>query len=350
MGRVSDFLEGLRTPSTLAVSTALAVTSASAAFLVTAIDEDFVASERGSLLFREGPEDDDLEATSRALRLAHRDPDVPLVAVFGASDVREMIDRPLFAERIAAGFDGPVEIAYLDQPKQGMLEFAALASRIPDGTRGVLLLGMGIGRFDGDPVRDATARPRVGFRTPTRIDGEALVDDGTGIFLVDNVRFYFARLPGVIRNLTRGTPSLVAHRYDTRPPMTAEAWTSKGGEIMGRLSRFDANYDRNAQILAEAIRDLRARTRMEIVVTRFPINPRFVREVIGQERHDAWLARIVELLYSNGLEAFDLSAAGLTESDYWDWLHIGDPVARARVTELVAPLVTAALRDGESRP
>lgn len=356
MGRWSSFLEGCTRPSAVSVTIALALAAGTFAAAVTVIDERFVGSRAGRDLLAFGRSDDDLEITSRVLELRERDPARPLVVVVGASETREIIDRERFDAAIADGRASPVDTLVLAQPRQGLAEVRRIADEIPDGTSGVFVLSLGIGRFVADEADagNELTWPRLGFRTGRRDaelrDAGAKVPQATGIFLLDNLRFYFPRLMVSPRNVVLGPPKRLMHRYDERPPMTADEWDAKARLIASRLGEFDANCAVNAARVAEVIDDLRRRTRMTVVATMLPVNPRFVAEVIGDGPYRAMTGKVLAMVDAAGLPLADLGRAGLSTGDYWDWIHLCSPEARDRTTDLIVETVRNALEPAGATP
>jgi hypothetical protein len=356
MGRWKSFQEALLRPSTAATLIAIAVAFTTIVACGALIDERLVGSGTGRDLLPFGRSDDDLEVTSRVLELRRRDDGRPIVIVLGASETREIIDRPRLESQLT-GSDGTApELLMLTQARQGLSEVVRLVEEIPDGTRGVLVLSLGVGRFvvGDDDAGNELIWPRLGFRTERR-DAELRAagqspPSPTGIFLVDNLRFYFPRLLALPRNLLLGPPVRRIHRYDDRPAMSAEEWQSRADFTRQRLAEFDANFTANAELLTRALEALRARTRMTVVVTSLPVNPRFVDEVIGDERYRAMIARMFAMVEGWNVELVDLSAARLAVEDYWDWIHLRIPAARARTTDLLAPAGLRGLAAAKERP
>jgi hypothetical protein len=336
----------------------LALTLAVGAFAlaVTVIDERFVGSQAGRDLLAFGRSDDDLEITSRVLALRGRDPGRPLVLVVGASETREIIDRERFEAALAEGRSEPVDTLILAQPRQGLAEVRRIADEIPDGTPGVFIFSLGIGRFVADEADAGNELiwPRLGFRTGRRdaqlLAAGARVPPATGLFLLDNLRFYFPRLMVSPRNVVLGPPKRRMYRYDDRPPMTAAEWDAKAKLISSRLGEFDANWADNAARVAEIIDDLRRRTRMTVVATMLPVNPRFVDEVIGDGPYRGMTGKLLAMVETAGLPLADLSRAELATGDYWDWIHLRSPEARGRTTDLIVETVRNALEPTGATP
>lgn len=345
MGRWSSFLEGCTRPSAVSVVLALGCVAAAFATAITVIDERFIATPTARELLTLGHADDDLEVTSQVLGLAGRDPGRPLVVMVGASETREMIDLDRFRATVSPdGVDG-VDTEILAQPRQGLAEIHRLAERIPDGTEGVFVLSLGIGRFtsaegeaDGEPNF-----PRLGFGggrgdpEPSGTERRALL--GRGSFLLDNLGFYLPRLLRLPRNVVLGAPRHSIHRYDRRPPMPAAEWDLKARQMQSRLEGFDAGFAANAERLAAIVGRLRQRTRMSVVATILPVNPRFADETIGADRYRSMVDRVIGLVEAEGLPVIDLEGVGLSTSDYWDWIHLRSPETRARITDLLATTV-----------
>lgn len=343
MSRLASLFGGFREPSATLVIVSLAVVLTAVAALAIGIDEELVGSPRGRELLRFGRSDDDLEVTSLALGLRGRSPDVPVVLILGASETREMVDAQGLERSLHEALDPRAEVLILAQPRQAFDEAARIIEFIPDGTPGVCVLNVTFGRFSRPPgdFREL-AWPRLGFRSERREEElrtlGAAVPDRTGIFLLDNLRFYFPRLIAIPRNLVLGTPERVTHRYDHRPPrgeLGAEFIEERISEFRDRLADFNAHFDANAAKLDAIVEELRRRTRMKVLVTGLPHAPGDVQRRMGEDTYRSMTGRIAERVMEKGLPWIDLAGASLTDRDYWDGLHISSPAARARITELM---------------
>jgi hypothetical protein len=106
-------------------------------------------------------------ATGRALKLGLSSSRDLRVVVVGASSTREAMDADDLERTVLEHAGVRVRVDNLATGSQFLVESMALSERIPDGARGVLLIGVGSVRFSAPPESLAVyaEAPRLGIRS-----------------------------------------------------------------------------------------------------------------------------------------------------------------------------------------
>jgi hypothetical protein len=360
---VLEFLRGLTTPSPAAGAAMLATIPAVCVVLALVVTPRFVARHGYAALAR-GPADDDAHLLQSILRLhtgtaGHGGPHV---LVLGSSSDREMIaSAPALANGIGAVTGRAPDVHLLTSSGQSLVESAVLLEMLPAGVEGVIVIGMKLERV---PRFDEVFRPeaggrrslacRLGFRSA--FGDRAMRARGvtqpprTGLYLLDNVAFLWPRGAALVSFLaSRSGPRFEApHWYLETPPLDAAGMAERRERIRDRLARAtDARVEEDLATLAEAIRAVRARGRVELVLLRSLAHPRYGTDILGAERDARFTARLHAFAAEQEAHVWDMRAgAGLTEADFHDWSHLRTPEAMERCTAVLAARIGALLTHG----
>lgn len=238
-------------------------------------------------------------------------------------------------------------------------EMAALTEQLPPGPGGVLVIGLTPGILATGPsdngwnsLATVIKMPKLGF-TSAALDEEARhagisVPVRTGIYGLDNAKFFLSRRRAILRNFFRGgmdyADPLTAFWYaDVNRP---EFWREEVAALSGVAASYDTNAAYNFYVIARFIERARNQNPIRVIILESPINPSWQNEAEGA----AFFAR-----YRTNLQAFAAKqnaafltvseSAGLKAEDFVDYEgHIGNEAARRRCTEILAEGVAHELR------
>lgn len=350
--RRAAFLAGLLTPSLLALAITIAITLGLLTLVLLGM-KSFAASPYVAYAAN-GPRDHSVWVTSRVLRLQAAPPDTrrPLLAIIGASVTRSSFgtERQIAAAmREATGRD--VEVAVLATGLQGIVEHIEIVEALLTGRPTWFVVGVGPSRVAADVERSQkmVLEPEVGFRTPA-VNDYARVDglkpfEASGSFLVDNYKFWLARLTQIPLRLVLGPPRQDQTTWLGRR-MPPTAFRDRADLAATRLATYDANVARNLALLEHLADRLKAHPEAHLTLVEHAINPVFVRDWMGEDFYAAHIARMRSWARAHDIDYVTLALdAQLEDADFFDWAHLSRPEAVARLrTDLTRHLAEEPLQ------
>lgn len=341
--RWGAFRSGLTEPSPAALAATLLVAAALAAAALLGIDAGFVAG-RGAHYLARDPGDQDVLLASRALALSRRRSAEPLVLVTGSSATHESVLADALAEALAAeGRAG--EVWKLTSLGQTLVPTVGIADLVPEGARGVAVIGVGPARFGHSRAQLARmARGRdSGFRSP--LLDETLRDLGvdpgprTGIYLVDHHRFVLPRIRHLAWRLLLLEPVHFRRTWFRDRPADQE-WP----ELMRRtalpmIDRYPYNARPNLELLRTAVERLQRHEGLRVVLLEHPADPE-VRAGRVRAQYERHRRNLLELEARTGAAYVDLQETlELPSEVFYDWCHLrSDEAARRFTVELARRL------------
>ena len=242
----------------------------------------------GYRYFMAGGKDYYASVTAQAMKLSRAPQDNPSVVIIGASSIRAIISSEEDLSRWIAEQTGilpDVELLCIGGLRPW--EMAALAGQIGPNFDGVVVLDFGINllsRTRAD-LSNLIEQPRLGFVSEV-FDSEVerrefQLPHRSGRFIVDNANFFLARTAHLTLNLVKGPVEYQPHRHGPGPAMDAANWRLGSERIMKIQQEFDSNVEQNLAVVTRILERLKARN-IVVAVLEAPINPKFVREEIGE--------------------------------------------------------------------
>jgi hypothetical protein len=334
------FADGLLQPSLLALTVAAILVLGVMAAAALVIDERRMAGPDAAL-FAMDPLDDYAFATTDALRLLQAPPRGKHVALIGTAAMREALtaDEDI-AARLAAGLGAPLPVIDFMGGGQSGIEMAALAESLGRDFEGVIVLGVSFSRLatDNSELAMLVKEPRLAFAS-SAADAEIRAagfapSRRTGLYVLDNYKFFVARYRYVLWHLLTGTrPEHRNRTYLGRAAATPAQWSSDAAILKGRIAHYPERADNNLGAVERLIRLFPDRARQRIVLLEIPLNPRAAAELVGEDFVAAHRARMQAFAERQGVLYWDLNqSAGLTPADFQDWAHINGAAAQDRWT------------------
>ena len=307
-----------------------------------------MASEKHRYFAKNG-NDVDVFTTGNALALANRSVNSPAVVILGASAIRNAIMTEKIEELLERDTGARINVFDLTTSRQTFWDAAALADMIPKSSKGIAVIGVGANRLTFDPsyLAELVREPRLAccsvmFDQEARLAGippRSL----TGVYLWDNRKFFLARSNYTIKNLITGPPNRF-HRYLGKKPKAQREWQDHNQRVMDRFKHYAQQAEENLAVISRIVERLRTKTSMSVVLLEPPMNQKFVREYMGEDRQNRYQTRIRRFAQEHDLLYWDLNdKAKLTESDYYDWCHLRLRDAVARYTTTLANNLSALL-------
>lgn len=354
-----ELIRGLSRPSGGAVTLALLINVAWITALCAAVTPGRLAGGLDQYLAR-SERDDDVFAAAKAFRMRSLPATTPLVVATGASAELETLDEgDLAAEFAARGFEG-VAVLNTATSRQPFTDAMKLVEQIPDGSRGVVVVGIGPSRLTAgrEVFAEALEAPRLPIRSEyeTRLAAEFGVELPwtTGIYALDHARFLAPRMRGFLSRVVKHRPvQHITQKYVGLGRSRGAKWTWRGEMVAERLEHYDAHVDLNLGVLRDIVVRIRERTEMRVLLVEHCVNPRFVAEFTEPGTYDAHIERVRRFAEGLGVPYVHLrEAAGVQEEDFHDWCHLRSRIAIQQcagvVAERAAPLLRASLA-GEDR-
>jgi hypothetical protein len=280
-------------------------------------------------------------ATGRALKLGLSSSRDLRVVVVGASSTREAMDADDLERTVLEHAGVRVRVDNLATGSQFLVESMALSERIPDGARGVLLIGVGSVRFSAPPESLAVyaEAPRLGIRSD-QLDAlyrEAGIDapPRTGVYAYDNLAYLAPRFEFLVLRLALRRPARqIPHGYLGLPQTKPDGriWRAARKRLVG----YDAHREHNRDLLRNLVRHVRSRTGMKVMLVRPPVNPRFnsgLEDRTLPGRHHRFMREVAAELDAPFLSLPEI--APCTEDEFWDWCHLRSREAIRRCSEAV---------------
>lgn len=317
-----EFIKGFLEPSFFSVTSALSVCAIICLFCLFVINEDFFISERHRY-FLSDASDDSLLVTSEALQM-FRLGGKKMLVVSGASSTRVSVIKNKLAE-----VAGPSFLVFkLCMGRESLWETAKLLDMIPEGTEGVVVIGLGPSRFTRAPedLIEIANNTRIGFNTEAF--DEELELNGIqperqfGNYVLDNQTFLIVRLKYLIKNLLSGPPAFVS-RYFGRERASEEELERISNRVFERFEFYEKNYEFNQSILERIILRLKDKTGMRIVLLEHPVDPGFIQDYLGKEFYWEHKDRVGKFALKHGISYWNAAdVIGFEEDDFYDWTHL----------------------------
>jgi len=331
------FLNGLTKPSICALVVALAVIIILFTATVFVIDREFVKGDGDSLL-AEGRRDYDCLVTSLGLRLAEHDTSQrPIFVLLGASTTRASFLEEDLNELLHSDSQDTPALFKLCTSGQSLLEPIILASQLPTGAEGTVVLAVGPGTFCKSPAEIASSVHRLGVLTsrPVLKENGLEFQVASGFYFVDNWRFLVPR----VQNLAFGSRKANYIEYAFSQYSESHARESFP-KAYARLDKYDENSDFNFELLSQFISAVSKHRGVQIVFVQPPINPLFVREFDLSELLSRFSKRLRDFLGAQGIPVIFLNeSAALVESDFRDYGHLCNRKASRRCSEALARFI-----------
>jgi len=292
--------------------------------------------------------------TTEALRMQRADPSELAVVVVGSSSTRHVFeDHEAFRARVEEQVGEPVRLHFLASGGQTLWESALLLDHLPEGFRGVVVIGLHPGRaiWDEADLRGWLDNPRLGLRSETtaslrdRLGMEPR--ETTGSYFLDNIAFWSARRTAIVLNWIRGPHRYERHGREISEPPSAYAIQLRDTGAAERMLHWREGGEEGARTLAELTSRLSARG-IEVLVLFSPLHPNVPR------LHPAEFRRFRDLVEGSarqgGAHVVDLNArAHLEEPDFRDAFHLDARDPRERSEAVLAQDTVEALRRIQAR-
>lgn len=285
------------------------------------------------------------EITLRAMEITHGEPSDFTVTILGTSGIRSFITHPdLIEQEVERTAGADVSTHYLAAKGMSVIEMAGVLDYIKDQCRGIVLIQLSPVALSETAAEQAqiAASPRLGLSSELydaeleRATGVAVTR--TGPYFLDHWRFYAARMNGnVIRHVLRGPPQTpLRHHSDGAPPTDVE-WQILTRRERGELTTFQQENQRNMAIVDRAIDRVRQTRRVEVVLLRLPVAPRWVPHVRTKEEFAAFGKLMSEWAQRRGYRYWAINdEAKIDPEDFEDYVHLGDPDAQEQCTRIIA--------------
>jgi hypothetical protein len=320
-----QFYQGMVSHSKTSIWSAILFLFIASAVALTTVDEDFVYSDFHRYLASHAI-DERLFVTERAYALFSSGNEHPKFVVLGGSASLVASSTPV----INASLENyGYEHYNLAWSRQSLLESLYLVSRLPEHSKGVILVGVGPSRvaIDRNALKNRITRHGGGLTSAPFDEAMRKHDfqpaDKTGFFLIDNRKFLLARYRAVLKNLVFGAPQRAVHAYFGATLQGNEAFDKIATRVDNRIAKgYQDSVDLNLELLGDIIALARSNTEMEVVLVEHPINPRFVSEYLGTEFYVAHKQRVSDFAAEHGVDYVDIAAEHLQEELYFDWTHL----------------------------
>jgi hypothetical protein len=343
------FLQGLLQPSLAAVVTALCVIATCFGLACFLIRPDMLGPD-GIRRFALNAVDDEAFVSARLLELAQAGTTQPLVAILGASAVRESFvseQETAAAIRSATGLD--VEVALLAAAGQLSWQSRAIVEHLPRDRPLIVVLGVGplkllpplerlAGlRKDGDYAFRSNALDdefrRASMRPPVR----------TGIYLIDVAPFYVKKLRSFFSNALSGSVPVPAERRYAAGGYGADDARDYESQTALLKHHFDEYYEEMAAqhlaVIDRLTHDVAAHDG-RLLLFETPLNPRFVEGELGAAKAAEVRGRLRAFARARGIPFVDLGAnARLQPADFADVTHLSSAAAQNRMRRELAATI-----------
>ena len=334
--------EGVTRTSLLTVAGVVLFAAAQLAALCLLITPDRMARMNPGLMMA-GPHDFDVQATVAAQRVARTAPPSTGVVLVTTSSGRHAIaDEASFAEELSKLTGREVRFDLVASGRQSVWQLVQILDQLPETFSGVVLVTVGPSRFAKG--REALARelrwPRLG------LDSNWLRDEvtraglpsqwQTGVYFLDQGRFFAARRRQIVRNAILGGPTYQLHRFNFPGRASEARWEQL-------LPEFDRRMDQalgeegalTRSVLERTIARVRERADVQIALVEATRHPRIV--AMYGSRYPRYRQEVAEMAARADVPLWQLDAeAGITASDFYDWTHLGSQPARSRYQSVLA--------------
>ena len=267
----------------------------------------------------------------------------PGIVLLGGSTMRESVDVPYLRSRLEGG-GHQLQIEDLTFSAQRVIDTIALIDFIPEGFRGIVVVGVNPVRIGGKTdVKELIHSRRIGILGPTLIEeaGHWPVEQPatTGFYAWDNRRFLLALwkdIVGILPGLATGNAKRVQttrHFYLDMPP-PEEKWLLRHFEyVSNSLSNYDTVAPLNLAALARMQAYLRERG-MRMVLVETPVNPRFLQDKLGKTFYTRHIEGMERFAKEQGIPYLQPGARlDVPIEHYHDWAHFRTASAQYAFTE-----------------
>jgi hypothetical protein len=343
------FWHGVTRPSLTSLVVAFSLSALLFVALCFSITPDFLKRSKYRYLM-ENPFDRRLPVTNKIFYSRRLKP--PDIVILGDSlIVRCMAGEERLADMVAAKLARPAPLVYdLSLDGESLWEMVALVDQLPPRFNGVLVLGVGPGIISV-PLEDyanAIYKPGLGF-TSEALDNEARsrgvkVPYRTGIYFVDNWRFFAARRYHIARNLL-----IMGPQPDGDPLDVSWMKLDKRQELLRidleELKQYVHDYDPNSQtnlaIIGRIVAKLKERGNASFILLEAPINPLWYDQHNAKEFVERYQNDLRRFAIEHGMSYLSLTKeAALIPDDLADYKgHIATHEARERCTQAIASKV-----------
>lgn len=289
-----------------------------------------------------------------AYRMRDLGSDRPGVVLFGSSSVRECLSSPgelqaMLADRTGTTF----EILDVTAGALSPWEMSALLEHARPDFRGAVVIPLGMAKLVAPPsVLDLHRNSPLLDRGYASYDEECRragldAPARTGVYLIDNHRFFVPRRGAFVRNVLRGDPPVIlrhhfigdcGHVVSMIPDslrwyadeVTPQAYASRVGTGLAVIERILDRFAQNPDV--------------RFVLMKPPHTSRYIADFIGAEQHAIYMQRVERFADERGLVFLNLNAAAaLRDPEFRDWTHLCSKDAIGRATEAIADAVAEAL-------
>jgi hypothetical protein len=255
---------------------------------------------------------------------------------------------------IAEKLGGPAPLVY-DLSAGGVvsLEMEVLAEQLPAQFDGILVLGVAppiLSNPMRDLVTDILNTARMGVSSEV-IDNAARSVDvkipyRTGVYFIDNWRFFLSRVPFTVRNLLITGPQPHVDFLDQ--PWVRELMRSqrrqqeRAEEYFSLVTRlYEPNKQANLAVIERIVAGLKKRGDASFILLQAPINPLWYDNPIGKEFFEKFTADLRQFATEHGMSFLSSTQeAKLHPADFFDHAgHIGSHEASERCTQAIASKV-----------
>lgn len=351
-GKLTAFWRGFVTPSGPALTLMLAVFAITAVAACLLVTPRTLIGPMGAYLPR-STKDTEAFATREALRLATAptQDDAPRLYVVSDSILAHAFaSDELTAAAMRSATSEPWEVAFLTTPLQGPFDEATLAESATKQRPGVVVLSLSFDRF-GLKKDDLVAQYRMG-RVGVRSDwaDAAIASIGeepvkrTGIYVIDNRNFLLRNASVAMARALVGKPA--ERRIDAylmHPPLSESQLAGQREAILKHLRAPVPADDVGVELLAETVHRLKAAGNTVVFVEN-PVSDTLYETPADRALYDAYIDRSTALASELGVSYCRLAAGYQpTPAMFPDYIHVDDRAAQARLRDVLAQCVVAAL-------
>ena len=334
-----SFWRGATTPSLPALLIILAVNLTG--LIALAVGFEGWMARGGDRYLAANAFDQDIYATTKSLDLARRRHSHPIVAIMGGSAIRSMFLEQELDRLLREKTQVPVNVYNLTTFRQSVWEMVALIDAIPKDTQGLVVVEAGLCpyAFGPEDLRQLVLNPKLGLRSQLFDDEvrRAGFEPGgrIGIYFFDNGRFYIPRMSDWMTRLHRfpimevPTPFLGPNPHPLVP-----RWGGK--PYSDRLRQHRGDVEANVAVL-ERLAQRMKQTQLSMVLLDAPVSRKFLGDfghLVEWRDHRDRMRRLAADYHIPFLEIVD--AAGVEESDYFDYCHLTARDAVERITAVLA--------------
>lgn len=290
--------------------------------------------------------DDPALCTGRAIELQSSSSTEPVLVILGASTTRESLDPAYIADRLEARQGRRLAVHNLSFSSQHLLETAALTDAIPQGSTGVVVIGVNPVRMGKQVNVERYFRGvNVGFVSPSLREEarywSATPPRLTGWYAWDN-RYFLLRLWKSVANalpraimlpMRRKTPR--EYFYEGLPLLDNQRLQREYVQVRESLSAYGATLPRNLAVLERLVRRLEARG-LQVVLIESPRNDEFAASFQSGDFYARYQRDMREFAQRLHVEYADPNTeVRLTTAEFYDWGHLRSAEARNEYSAVV---------------